>query len=79
MAIENLLDFRDIEKCPRLVIKIGSALLVHSDGQPRFEWLRTVAHEVAGARERGQEVIVVASGSFGAPQRLAFVIKQSFG
>lgn len=63
MAIDTLLDFRDIEKCPRLVIKIGSALLVHNDGQPRFEWLRTVAHEVAGARERGQEVIVVASGS----------------
>lgn len=63
MNIETLLDFRDIEKCPRLVIKIGSALLVHSDGQPRFEWLRSVAHEVAGARERGQEVIVVASGS----------------
>ena len=63
MAIETLLDFRDIEKCPRLVIKIGSALLVHPDGEPRFEWLRTVAHEVAGARERGQEVIVVASGS----------------
>jgi glutamate 5-kinase len=63
MAIETLLDFRDIAKCPRLVIKIGSALLIHPDGTPRFEWLRTVAHEVAGARERGQEVIVVASGS----------------
>ena len=63
MDIETLLDFRDIEKCPRLVIKIGSALLVHPDGEPRFDWLRTVAHEVAGARERGQEVIVVASGS----------------
>ena len=63
MRIDTLLDFRDIEKCPRLVIKIGSALLIHPDGEPRFEWLRTVAHEVAGARERGQEVIVVASGS----------------
>lgn len=63
MAIETLLDFRDVEKCPRLVIKIGSALLIHSDGEPRFDWLRSVAHEVAGARERGQEVIVVASGS----------------
>ena len=63
MAIETLLDFRDPEKCPRLVIKIGSALLIHSDGEPRFSWLRSVAHEIAGARERGQEIIVVASGS----------------
>lgn len=63
MAIETLLDFRDPEKCPRLVIKIGSALLIHPDGNPRFDWLRSVAHEIAGALERGQEIIVVASGS----------------
>jgi glutamate 5-kinase len=63
MKIENLLDFRDIEKCPRLVIKLGSALLVHDDGQLRYEWLRSVASEVAGARERGQEIIVVCSGA----------------
>ncbi|EAQ29317.1 gamma-glutamyl kinase [Erythrobacter sp. NAP1] len=63
MTIEALLDFRDVSKCPTLVIKIGSALLVHTDGTPRFDWLRSVAHEIAGARERGQKVIVVASGS----------------
>ncbi|NCP15095.1 MAG: glutamate 5-kinase [Sphingomonadales bacterium] len=63
MKIESLLDFRDIEKCPRLVIKLGSALLVHPDGELRYEWLRTVAAEVAGARERGQEIIVVCSGA----------------
>ena len=63
MKIESLLDFRDIEKCPRLVIKLGSALLVHPDGELRYEWLRSVAAEVAGARERGQEIIVVCSGA----------------
>ena len=63
MKIESLLDFRDIEKCPRLVIKLGSALLVHADGEVRYEWLRSVAAEVAGARQRGQEVIVVCSGA----------------
>jgi len=39
LTIETLLDFRDIEKCPRLVIKLGSALLVHGDGELRYEWL----------------------------------------
>ncbi|MEQ5787262.1 glutamate 5-kinase [Erythrobacter sp. NFXS35] len=63
MKIESLLDFRDIEKCPRLVIKLGSALLVHPDGELRHDWLRSVAAEVAGARERGQEIIVVCSGA----------------
>ncbi|MDP5104491.1 MAG: glutamate 5-kinase [Erythrobacter sp.] len=63
MTIETLLDFSDVEKCPRLVIKLGSALLVHGDGEPRYEWLATVAQEVAAARARGQEIIVVCSGA----------------
>lgn len=63
MKIETLLDFHDVEKCPRLVIKLGSALLVHGDGELRYEWLRSVAAEVAGARARGQEIIVVCSGA----------------
>ena len=63
MKIETLLDFRDLEKCPRLVIKIGSALLVDQIGNLRREWLATVAAEIASARDRGQEIIVVCSGS----------------
>ncbi len=63
MAIETLLDFRDAEKCPRLVIKIGSALLVYPDGELRVEWMRSVVQEIASAREQGQEIIVVCSGS----------------
>lgn len=63
MAIETLNDFRDPEKCRRLVIKIGSALLVDGSGGVRKEWLRTVVNEIFTARERGQEVVVVSSGA----------------
>ena len=63
MAIETLDDFRDPEKCQRLVIKIGSALLVDDAGQVRAEWLRTVVNEIVTAQERGQEVVVVSSGA----------------
>lgn len=63
MNIENLLDFRKIDKCPRLVIKLGSALMVNDNGELRYEWMRSVVAEIAGARERGQEIIVVCSGS----------------
>ena len=63
MNIENLADFRDIEKCPRLVIKLGSALMVNDNGDLRYDWMRSVVTEIAGARERGQEIIVVCSGS----------------
>lgn len=63
MAIETLNDFRDPEKCKRLVIKIGSALLVDGSGGVRTEWLRTIVNEIHGCWERGQEVVVVSSGA----------------
>ncbi|MWV27405.1 glutamate 5-kinase [Aurantiacibacter rhizosphaerae] len=63
MPIETLEDFRDPEICRRLVIKIGSALLVDGAGQVRVEWLRTIVNEIVTAQERGQEVVVVSSGA----------------
>ncbi|MEL1249544.1 glutamate 5-kinase [Aurantiacibacter gilvus] len=63
MDIETLNDFRDPEKCKRLVIKIGSALLVDGSGGVRTEWLRTIVNEIHGCCERGQEVVVVSSGA----------------
>ncbi len=48
----------------RLVIKIGSALLVDRDtGDLRREWLTALAADVAKAKGRGQDVILVSSGS----------------
>ncbi len=51
----------DLRKARRLVIKVGSALLVEA-GQARAEWLATLAAEIAALRE-GSEVIVVSSGA----------------
>lgn len=48
----------------RLVIKIGSALLVDRDsGALRAEWLGALAEDVARLRQRGTDVILVSSGS----------------
>ncbi|ANU08531.1 glutamate 5-kinase [Paraurantiacibacter namhicola] len=63
MAIETLPDFLSAEKCGRLVIKIGSALLIDDGGDVRCEWLRSVITEVKAARDRGQDVVIVSSGS----------------
>ncbi len=63
MSIQTLLDFRDPEVCTRLVIKIGSALLVDNSGQVEVEWLRSIVNEIWTAREMGMEVVVVSSGS----------------
>ncbi len=45
-----------------LVVKIGSALLVE-DAAPRAGWLDGVAADIAAARARGTQVIVVSSGA----------------
>ena len=48
----------------RLVVKIGSALLVDGEsGDLRLEWLRALAGDVAAARARGADVVIVSSGS----------------
>jgi glutamate 5-kinase len=62
-SITALADLLDPATYPRLVVKVGSALLCGSDGQPRREWLATLAGEIARASRRGQQVVVVSSGA----------------
>ncbi|MFP7672889.1 glutamate 5-kinase [Marivita sp. S0852] len=48
----------------RLVVKIGSALLVDAaDGSLRRDWLVSLAQDVARIKSRGTDVILVSSGS----------------
>lgn len=63
MPIERLLDLSDAAATPRVVLKVGSSLLCGPGGQPRREWLATLAEEIAGACKRGQQVVVVSSGA----------------
>ena len=51
----------------RLVVKIGSALLVDdASGRLRTDWLDALADDVAAARAAGQEVVIVSSGTIAA-------------
>ena len=63
MSIERLAQLTDAAETPRLVLKVGSALLVGKDGEPRRAWLTLLVAEIAAARARGQDVIVVSSGA----------------
>ena len=55
----------------RLVVKIGSALLVDAQsGQLRREWLRALAEDVAAARLRGTDVLLVSSGAIALGRRV---------
>ncbi len=49
--------------CPRLVVKIGSALLVDPDGGVRRGWLEGIAADIAERVRAGQQVAVVSSGA----------------
>lgn len=62
MQIASLSDLASKVACPRLVLKVGSSLLVGRDGVRR-EWIEGLTAEIAQMRARGQDVIVVSSGA----------------
>ena len=49
--------------CARLIVKIGSALLVELDGRVRRAWLEGVAADIAVRVRGGQQVAIVSSGA----------------
>ena len=54
----------------RLVVKIGSALLVEEpDGAIRRAWLDALADDVAALLRRGTEVMLVSSGAIAVGRR----------
>jgi glutamate 5-kinase len=53
----------------RLVIKIGSALLVDDGGLVRHAWLDALVDDIVRCRVRGQEVIIVSSGAIAVGRR----------
>ena len=53
-----------ISNAKRIVIKIGSALLVNEEtGDIRLEWLHSIASDVSALVQDGKEVIIVSSGA----------------
>lgn len=51
------------QRCARLIVKIGSSLLVEHDGAPRRAWLKTLIDDVADRRTAAQQIILVSSGA----------------
>lgn len=50
-------------QCARIVVKIGSSLLVDPAGAVRRDWLKTVVKDIADWRAAGQQVVIVSSGA----------------
>jgi glutamate 5-kinase len=67
---ERKLSARRLADAKRVVIKVGSALLVDAEkGRLNRTWLETLAADVAVLRKRGQEVILVSSGAIALGRR----------
>lgn len=59
-----------LKQARRLVIKLGSALVVDAEAAtPRQAWLNEVAEDIAALRAQGTEVIVVSSGAIALARR----------
>src|SRR5271167_2292110 len=61
---------RRLTDAKRVVVKVGSALLVDADkGRLNRAWLESFAADVSRLRNRGQEVILVSSGAIALGRR----------
>jgi glutamate 5-kinase len=61
---------RRLRDAHRLVVKVGSALLVDAgSGRVNRSWLETLADDLARAAARGQQLIVVSSGAIAMGRR----------
>lgn len=47
----------------RIIVKVGSSLLVDPAGEVRRAWLETLIADIAARRAEGQEIILVSSGA----------------
>ncbi|MEQ8227384.1 MAG: glutamate 5-kinase [Rhodospirillales bacterium] len=60
----------DLKQGKRVIIKIGSALLVDKEkGTVKRAWLETLGRDLMRLRERGQEVLIVSSGAIAVGRR----------
>lgn len=51
------------ENAKRIVIKVGSSLIIGEDGSHRAAWLESLADDIATLKKQGKEIIVVTSGA----------------
>lgn len=63
MAALKPISAPDIRDAKRLVVKIGSALLVDRKLGLKTNWLQALALDVVAAKQRGSDVVLVSSGS----------------
>jgi glutamate 5-kinase len=61
--VADLIGAFSAAQCPRLIVKVGSSLLVDQDGAVRRDWLASLVADIAMRIKTGQQVAVVSSGA----------------
>src|SRR6516162_8479983 len=71
-------DAAPLTQARRIVVKVGSALLVDADsGRINRTWLETLVEDLLRLRKRGQQVILVSSGAIALGRRQLGLAKGS--
>ena len=52
-----------IHKSKRIVIKIGSSILVDEKGKPKKLWLKEFAKDIKFLTKKNKEIVIVSSGA----------------
>ena len=61
---------RELKDLDRLVVKIGSSLLIGDDGSLNRNWLQGLADDVAALKAAGHQVLIVSSGAVAVGSRV---------
>ncbi|HLY52270.1 MAG TPA: glutamate 5-kinase, partial [Steroidobacteraceae bacterium] len=70
MTLQSAIDATPLARARRLVVKVGSALLVDGEsGRINRAWLATLIEDLLRLRKRGQQVILVSSGAIALGRR----------
>jgi len=56
---------KDVAQAKRVVIKLGTRVLVQANGRPNRKRMGAIAHQAALLRRAGRDVIIVSSGAVG--------------
>jgi glutamate 5-kinase len=67
----------ELGRARRLVVKVGSALLVGKDGAADGHWLHAFAADIARLRDQGKQVLVVSSGAVALGRRRLGIARRS--
>src|SRR5215470_7043204 len=70
MPARSSMTLLPLQKARRVVVKVGSALLVDQEtGRLNRAWLETLVEDLLRLRKRGQQVILVSSGAIALGRR----------